>query len=89
LGVSVIDLTDVQRETLQVTKNGVLVQEVAKGVAKEAGIQRGDVILRIQNNIVRDVADFDKIVKKLPAGKLVAVLIQRQGNPVFLALKIE
>jgi serine protease Do len=89
LGVSVIDLTDVQREALQVNKNGVLVQEVAKGAAKDAGILRGDVILRIQNNIVRDVADFDKIVKKLPAGKSVAVLIQRQGNPVFLALKID
>lgn len=89
LGISVIDLTDVQREALQVNKNGVLVQEVAKGAAKDAGILRGDVILRIQNNIVRDVADFDKIVKKLPAGKSVAVLIQRQGNPVFLALKID
>ena len=89
LGVSVIDLTDVQREALQVAKNGVLVQEVAKGVAKEAGIQRGDVILRIQNNIVRDVADFDKIVKKLPAGQSVAILIQRQGNPVFLAIKLD
>ena len=89
LGISVIDLTDAQREALQVGKNGVLVQEVAKGAAKEAGIQRGDVILRIQNNIIRDVADFDKMVKKLPAGKSVAVLIQRQGNPVFLALKID
>lgn len=89
LGISVIDLTDAQRGALQVNKNGVLVQEVAKGAAKEAGIQRGDVILRIQNNIVRDVADFDKMVKKLPAGKSVAVLIQRQGNPVFLALKID
>jgi serine protease Do len=47
------------------------------------------VILRIQNNIIRDATEFDKIVKNLPAGKAVAVLIQRQGNPVFLALKIE
>jgi serine protease Do len=60
-----------------------------KGPGRDAGIQRGDVILRIQNNIVRDVADFDKIVKNLPAGKSIAVLIQRQGSPVFLALKIE
>jgi len=89
LGISVIDLTDLQRETLQVAKNGVLVQDVAKGTAKDAGIQRGDVILRIQNEVIHDAADFDKIVKKLPAGKSVAVLIQRQGSPVFLALKVE
>ncbi|MDO9267870.1 MAG: DegQ family serine endoprotease [Methylobacter sp.] len=89
LGINVIDLTDLQRETLQVAKNGVLVQDVGKGTAKDAGIQRGDVILRIQDNVIRDAADFEKIVKKLPAGKSVAVLIQRQGNPVFLAVKVE
>jgi serine protease Do len=88
LGVNVIDLTSTQREALQIPKNGILVQDVAKGTAKEAGIQRGDVILRIQNNAIHDVADFDNIVKKLPAGKSVAVLIQRQGSPVFLALKV-
>jgi len=89
LGVNVIDLTDAQRETLQIAKNGVLVQDVAKGTAKDAGIQRGDVILRIQNNVVRDAADFEKIVTKLAAGKSVAILIQRQGSPVFLAIKVE
>jgi serine protease Do len=72
-----------------VIQNGVLVRNVVKGPGRDAGIQRGDVILRIQNNIIRDVADFDKIVKNLPAGKSIAVLIQRQGSPVFLALKIE
>lgn len=52
-------------------------------------LQRGDVILRIQNTIVRDLHDFDKIVKKLPMGISIAILIQRQGNPVFLALKLK
>jgi serine protease Do len=89
LGISVTDLTDLQRDTLQISKNGVLVQDVGKGTAKEAGIQRGDVILRIQNEVIRDAEDFEKTVKKLPAGKSVAVLIQRQGNPVFLAIKVE
>jgi serine protease Do len=89
LGVLVVDLTDAQRAQLQISKYGVLVQDVSKGAAREAGILPGDVILRIQNNMIRDAADFDKIAKNLPAGKSVAVLIQRQGNPVFLALKIE
>ena len=89
LGVNVVDLTNTQREALQIPKNGVLVQDVAKGTAKEAGIQRGDVILRIQSNPIHDAADFDNVVKKLPAGKSVAVLIQRQGSPVFLALKVD
>jgi serine protease Do len=89
LGVSVIDLTDDQRKALEVTKNGVIVQDVAKGPAKDAGIQRGDVILRIQNSVIRDTDDFEKTVKKLPAGKSVAMLVQRQGSPVFLAIKVD
>ena len=89
LGILVSDLTGEQREQFQVLKNGVLVQTVNKGSAREAGIQRGDVILQIKNNVIRDVADFDKIVKSLPAGKSVAVLIQRLGSPVFLAIKIK
>lgn len=89
LGITVSDLTGEQREQFQVLKNGVLVQTVNKGSAREGGIQRGDVVLQIKNNVIRDVADFDRIVKSLPAGKSVAVLIQRLGSPVFLAIKID
>jgi serine protease Do len=89
LGISVADITDEQRESLENIKNGVLVQEVESGIAADAGIQSGDVVLRIQNNVIRDVNEFDKIVKNLPVGKSVAVLIQRRGSPVFLALKID
>jgi serine protease Do len=89
LGITVSELTPDQRQLLQIPKNGVLVQEVSKGASRDAGIQRGDVILRIQNTVVRDLNDFDKLVKKLPTGVSIAVLIQRQGNPVFLALKLK
>ncbi len=89
LGIVAMELTTAQRKRLDVPKHGVLVQSIKKGIAFNAGIQQGDVILRIQNNVVRDLADFDKIVKKLPAGQSVAVLVQRQGSPVFLALKLD
>ena len=88
LGVTVSDLTAEQREQFQVVKNGVLVQSVEKGTAREAGIQQGDVILQVKNYVIRDVADFDKMISSLPAGKSVAVLIQRRGSPVFLAIRI-
>ena len=89
LGVVVADLTVEQRKRLDIPGQGVLVQRVAKGPAFNVGIQKGDVILRIQNNVVRDVADFDKIVKELPVDQSIAVLIQRRGSPIFLALKIK
>ena len=89
LGISVIALTTEQRESLQIPKGGVLVQMVANGAAKNAGIQPGDVILRIHNDVIRNVADFEKSAKNLPVGKSVAVLIQRRGSPAFLALKLD
>jgi serine protease Do len=88
LGIKVSELSAEEREAVQVTKGGVLVREVEKGIAREAGIQRGDVILRIQNEVINNMDDFDKILKKLPVGKSIAVLIQRNGNPAFLALTV-
>lgn len=89
LGLAVADLTAEQRQQSQVEKNGVLVQKVNKGIAMDAGIQPGDIILRIQNNVVRDAAEFNSIVAKLPVEKSIALLVQRNGSPVFLAFKIE
>lgn len=89
LGIVVSDLTAEQRKRLEIPMHGVFVQRVTKGPALNVGIQKQDVILRIQNNVVRDVADFDKISKELPANQSIAVLIQRRGSPIFLALKIK
>ncbi len=89
IGIVVTSLSSELRQRLEIPKNGVLVQQVKKGPAFDVGIQSGDVILRIQNNIVRDEADFDKIIKELPVGQSIAVLIQRRGSPIFLALKID
>jgi len=88
LGIKVSELSAEEREALQVPKGGVLIREVEKGVAKDAGISRGDVILRIQNEPINGVDDFDKVIKKLPVDKSIAVLIQHRGSPAFLALKI-
>ncbi len=89
MGIEISNLTTEQREQFQVIKGGVLVQKVNPGVARAAGIQRGDVILRIQNHTISDADDFSKIINKLPAGKSAAVLIQRRGSPIFLAIKLE
>jgi len=89
LGIAVADLTEDQRQQLQVEKNGVVVQKVARGVAADAGIQPGDVILRVQNTMIKNAEQFNAIVEKLPVNKSVALLIQRNGSPVFLAFKID
>ena len=83
----VADLTDDQKQELELD-GGVLVQRVVEGAASRAGIGKGDVILSINNEPVKSAKQFGKLVEALPAGKSVAVLVQRGGNPTFLAIKV-
>ncbi|MDX1528827.1 MAG: PDZ domain-containing protein, partial [Gammaproteobacteria bacterium] len=89
LGVTVIDLTAEQREEHDIKDNGVLVDSVSPGPASRAGVRKGDVILMLNNTKVKDSAHFKELSKDLPKDKAVSVLVQRQGNPIFLALKAD
>jgi serine protease Do len=90
LNISVSDLTDDQRKKhgLQNQDYGVLVTRVDPGPAQRAGIRKDDVILRLNNVKVRDSEQFSELASELPADKAVSVLVQRSGNPIFLALKM-
>ncbi len=87
LGLTVIDLTAEQREEHDIKENGVLVDNVSPGPASRAGIRKGDVILMLNNTKVKSSTHFKELAKGLPKDKAVSVLVQRQGNPIFLALK--
>jgi serine protease Do len=90
LGLAVTVPTREQREQLELpAQNGVLVQNVGPGAAAEAGIRRGDLILRIQDQTIKDVNDFNTLVKALKPGKSIALLVHRKGNALFLALKLK
>ncbi len=89
LKITVSDLTPEQRKRLDISEKGVLVNQVQAGPARKAGVRRGDVILMINNVEVTDAKQFRELVKGLPAGKSVPMLVQRRGGPVFLALKID
>lgn len=88
LDILVKDLTEKQREELELEDHGVMVSQAGKGPAKKAGIRKGDIILQIDNQKVKDAKHFKELVASLPAGKSVPVLIQRQGSPIFLAIKL-
>jgi len=88
LGMVVDNLTPQQRQRFNIDNRGVIVQQVKEGAAHEAGLRRGDIILMINNKEIKNTEQFKKLVKSLPSGKSVPVLIQRNGHPEFLALKI-
>lgn len=88
LGIVIGPLDDEAREQLNVTE-GVMVQDVLAGPARSAGLRPGDVIVSIDNKKVSSIEKLNELVKALPANRSVPLLIQREGGPVFLPLKLE
>ncbi len=68
--------------------SGVLVQEVRPGPAADAGIEVGDIILRLNNQSVDDLAGFEAMLADLPSGRPLPMLVQRGEGSLFLALTL-
>jgi serine protease Do len=86
IGLTVIDLTDKQREELGIN-DGVLVKNVEAGTARDASITKGDLISMINGIEITNVKHFQDIIGDISA-KTVPVLVYRNGSPLFLPLRI-
>ena len=89
LNVIAKDLTKEQKKELDLEDHGVLVEKIGPGPAQKAGIRQGDVILLLNNIKVKNASHFAGLIKDLPKGRSIPVLIQRRGGPIFLALKLD
>jgi len=69
-------------------KAGVIVTEVDDGPAAKAGIASGDILVTLNNKAVNDPESFRDVVAGLPESGTVAALINRDGNPRFLPIKL-
>ena len=87
LNVAVAELTAEERRSLGV-EGGVRVTDVGPGAARDAGVRQGDVLLQIDNRPVKDVAQLKEIVRGLPQGKTVPMLVKRGEGALFLALGV-
>lgn len=66
---------------------GVVITAVEDGIAKRAGLMPGDIITQIDGFDVTDLASFNKAIKATEKDKVLRILINRQGNPYFLAIR--
>jgi len=87
LGFSAIELSDKKKQELEI-EGGVEVGHIVSGAASRAGVRKGDIILAIDNTAVTNLRQFKKMVEGLKTGKSVALLVQRDGSPTFLAIKV-
>ena len=58
-------------------------------LALAAGIQPGDVILRVNNSDIKDVKGYTDVVAKLDSKKPVALLIRDENGTRFVTLRAE
>ncbi len=79
LGVHLDNLSDAMKKALDLD-NGVLVEKVVEeSPAEKGGIEVGDVILKIDDNDIKDYGDLKAVVRERP-NERVAMRIHRSGK---------
>jgi serine protease Do len=88
LGISLQAVTPEIAVELGMKKpEGVVVTNVDPGgLAGEAGIQRGDVILEVERRQVSSVKEFNETIRK--AEKSLLLLIYRNGSTLYVSVKL-
>ncbi|HVK54375.1 MAG TPA: DegQ family serine endoprotease [Burkholderiales bacterium] len=84
-GLVLSDLTPEQRKEVG-DGRGILVED-AQGAAARAGIQRGDIVLAVNNNDVKSVQDFNQVAGKLDPKRSIALLVKRGDRTIYVAIK--
>jgi serine protease Do len=87
LGLELAELTSEQKAELQVD-GGLLVVD-SKGAASRSELHRDDVILALGNVPVKTIAQFNDLLKQIPKGKNVALLVRHGDATSYVAIKLD
>lgn len=90
LGVAIQNLDQSLAEQFDVNvTEGVLISDVQDdSPAKEAGFERGDIVIEYDNKLVSDINHLRNIVAQTEVGKKVEVKVLRKGSEEVLTVKI-
>jgi serine protease Do len=89
-GLEVVDLDNPLARQLELeTDHGALIVDVERGSAGDrAGLEIGDVIVRIGSTDIRDVKEYRAAMKEHEGrGKALALVVQRGAHTYFVAVK--
>ena len=86
LGITVSELSEEELSRLDIDQ-GVRVVDISSAAA-DSGMRVGDIITRLNHQSVGSPDDLEEISADLTAGRTVPVLVLRNQNPVFLALRV-
>lgn len=86
LGLDLAQASAAQRAQLGI-EGGLFVREAA-GAARSEGLRPGDVVLAVNAARLHHVEDFHRALSRLPAGRVVALLVLRDRRPVYVAVTV-
>ncbi len=88
LGVNISDLTpDLQK--VYKNKEGAVILNVDKDTpAKRAGLKRGDLIIKVNGEPIKDASDLKNAIGSIPPGKEVELVFERNKRVQSLKVKL-
>ena len=87
LGIGVVELTVEQKKQLEI-EGGLLIDEVRSGNIRSE-LQRGDIILALGNTPITGVEQLNGVLKTIPKGRNVALLVRRGEATSYMAIKLD
>lgn len=91
LGVKIIDLNDPRIEKQKLpTNSGVYIMGATPGsAAEEAGLQQEDIIVKINDRDVSNVAELQEQIARFSPGEVVKVAFLRDGNKKTVSVELK
>ncbi len=87
LKIQALDNAIMSQLNIPAKTTGVVVTSVEPGgQAEAAGLQRGDIIQEVNHEIVKTVDEYLKAANKIKKDELAVLLVNRQGNSLFVAV---
>lgn len=87
LGLKVSDLDRATKQVFELA-NGVLVEATEEGPAAIAGVEAGDILVKLGRFSLENAGQLLQLAGKLPTGTPLSLLVRRQGNSTFVTLTI-
>ena len=86
IGLALQNLSAEQKKKIG-GRNGLLVADL-KGASLTAGMMKGDIILVVNNTPVKSTQAFNNALRRIPEGKVIAILLYRNGDTLFVPVKV-
>ena len=91
LNIGVGPISAERRAALQMTAAdpGVMVTDVFEGVAADIGLRVGDVLIQLGGEAITSPGDFYKQLERWSKSKPIALLVQTEDGPQFIAIPLK